>query len=100
MTTTTTLNDCELNVPTSDDELNELLAEVRLQTGMDWQIVERHSQRRRLLFTEEYHQFHLYLYTGGVLPWQVIMAGSGETSDCPKRFLYGVIAGMIGANVL
>lgn len=58
----TYLSDNEYTQPTSDVELNDLLAEVRQATGDDWRICEIVRERRRWLraplVTKEYELFH------------------------------------------
>lgn len=106
MPLTTFLHDSELNVKTSSHEINILLADVRRETGEDWQVVER---------TRTIHSFwkgdkvvrgySVYKYVGGMGPWQQInfctptsktnsLAGLGIDECTVVNYLYGILAGV------
>lgn len=113
MTATTFLHDGELNIPTSNKVINDLLKEVREATGQDWQILElklypkkkwfqRPSDRAPKLFYE------VYLYVGGMGPWQQInfyREGTDwsinlvNTSELVVAYLYGILAGIHQAGL-
>jgi hypothetical protein len=76
MTCTTFLYDCELNVPLPNAECQKILDEVRKKTGNDWQVVELSTAPLtwidRLLGREKTPLYGLYVYVGGMGPWQQI----------------------------
>lgn len=75
MTCTTFLHSWELNVPTTNDVINSLLAEIREETGRDYQVIEReyHHAKRWWKKVQPPSKFYeLYAYVGGMGPWQAI----------------------------
>lgn len=111
MPMTTMLHQSEVNQVLSDRELSALLHEVRSRTGQDWQIVERVHQRKRWLCkTETTRLYDLYVYVGGVLPWQCIGLAhpdprsrrsrhfgtfySGFDAELVAAYLLGILSGM------
>jgi hypothetical protein len=74
MCITTFLHDSELNVPTSNKELNKLLITVREETKENWQITERTYTVSKAwgMRHEEVKVYDLYKWVGGCGPWQLI----------------------------
>ena len=110
MVCTTFLHDSELNVRTSNDEINTMLAEVREATGKDWQVVERtHTASKGFLFWKKkftYRSYELYVYVGGMGPWQVInfyrdapvgqfkSINFSNSAELVVAFFYGIMSGV------
>lgn len=113
MVCTTFLYDCELNVNTSNSEINSLLAEIRNKTGDNhsWQVIERQiiltpAWWNFLSTKKTVSRFNLYRYVGGCGPWQCInfyTDSSGDNSlvglggvdaSVIVNFLYGLLAGL------
>jgi hypothetical protein len=103
MCITTFLHDSELNVPTSNEELNKILKTVRDETKEDWQVIER-SYVQRKIFKKPVvvKYFELYKWIGGFGPWQLInfYRANSETSintensaDVVVSFLMGIRSG-------
>lgn len=100
MPMTTFLHDGELDQPTGDAQLDELLAEARALTGRNYQIVRRKAVehygflglRRR---TAE--RMQLYVEVCGVGPWQVLV--SAHDAPTISAYLYGLINGIRKAPV-
>lgn len=106
MTVTTFLLDSELNRPTSNKVLNELLAEVRQKTGRDWQLIEleyvpatRWWQRKK----QPLLMYELYVYVGGCGPWQQLNFYNDQSdwsinlrnpASVLVAYLYGILAGV------
>lgn len=91
---TTFLHDGELNRPTGSIVLDELLADARKLTGMNYQIVSRQAFKRYGLFgmrTRRVWRVGLYVEVGGMAPWQVITCA--QTSETVQAYLYGLING-------
>lgn len=66
MTCSTYLGENDHLTPTSDDELNQLLAEVRSKTGRDWRLNEHITERRRWCRKPiEIKRYTLYLHIAG-----------------------------------
>ena len=104
---TTFLHSGELNIPTSDKNVNEALQEVRNLTGTDWQIIEREVE-----VTPAFWKFwqspmivksyELFCYVGGCGPWQQInfyrahsasSIGIVVSADLVVAYLYGILSG-------
>lgn len=109
---TTFLSDNELNIPTSDKVVNEVLDEVRRMTGENWQVLERTVEVyvpwylfwKRAKYVKV---FDLYCYVGGCGPWQVINFYQSDsatsintcaTADLVVAYLYGIQAGCLHAK--
>ena len=96
MTCTTFLHDCELNIKTSNADLNLLLSDVRDATGEDWQVIER-----KFIITPAWwnfwtkptdiSKFSVYKYVGGIGPWQCI-------NFCTPRSIYESLTGLQGVD--
>ena len=69
---TTFLHDGELNQVLPDPNVQTLLDEVRKLTGEDWQIVKHVIEYRKWFKTTYVDSYGLYLYVGGMGPWQQI----------------------------
>jgi hypothetical protein len=84
-----------LDAPTGDSELDSLLAEIRQRTGRSWQCEVRTMHPKELLWrTKKATKFYsLLLYVGGVMPYQLIMCGSGDIS-VTKGYLIGYLSGL------
>lgn len=107
MPCTTFLHDGELNQPTSNEMINELLQYARQETGADWQIIERTVTPRVPFWrkAKEVKVYEVYKYVGGMGPWQCInfcvensetesMSGMfGVSAHIVINYLYGMLAG-------
>lgn len=72
MVCTTFLNECELDQVLPDPNVQKLLDEVRKLSGENWQIVPRVVHINKW-FSNKYKTYYgLYLYVGGMGPWQQI----------------------------
>lgn len=92
MTATTILMDYELNVPTPDEDVNEVLREARELTGKDWQVVVRnHSDKRLFSSPRLFQSWQLCVYVGGCFPYQAIMCATER--DTIFAYLAGVVSG-------
>lgn len=89
---TTCLSPHQLNKPTRDVLLNEVLAEVRQCTGENWQVVEFTNITRKWFRDREYVWYGLHVEVGGVLPYQVISCVN--TAKERKAYLYGILTGL------
>ncbi len=93
MPMTTFLHESELNQPTGDSELDELLASARIATGDNYQIVvHRVEVPSRIPFRwrrEERPQ--LYVEVPGVGPWQVMTCSYNR--ETIAAFLLGLLNG-------
>jgi hypothetical protein len=108
MTCTTFLHDGELNQPLPDAEVQHFLDAVRKLSGENWQVVPLHLTRHRWLrkpVTETL--YGLYVYIGGVGPWQQInlyREGSASsinlyaTLDVVAAYLLGMYGGLAKAH--
>lgn len=88
----TTTYDGELDAKTGDDELDSLLSEIRSKTGKCWQCDIAIHDYRRFFGREQEKHYSLLLYVGGVLPYQLIMSGSGNLETI-KAYLIGYLSG-------
>lgn len=100
MPMTTFLYDSDLNVPTSNKELNEMLKEIRSVTGENWQIIEREKRR---LFRRLVKVYELYVEVGGIGPFQVInfyrentgtSINESNSTELVMAYLTGILAGI------
>lgn len=84
-----------LDAPTGDKELDALLSEIRQKTGRSWQCEVRTVQPKELLWRSKKSVkiYELLLYVGGVMPYQLIMCGSGDISTT-KAYLIGYLSGL------
>lgn len=93
MVCTTAIEDWEQNVPTKDEDLNELIQEVREVSGKNWQVVERKRTKKRWFRKDKtYYWYGLYLEIGGFLPFQVLTCVH-TAREC-KCYLYGLLSGL------
>ena len=72
MTCTTFLYDCELNQRLPDPEAQQVVEEARKRTGKNWQVVPLQVNRRKWFKTTTETLYGVYVYVGGVGPWQQI----------------------------
>lgn len=72
MTITTFLHDSELNQRLPDSECQQILEEARERSGKDWQVVPLHVTRRKWFKVKTETLYGVYVYVGGVGPWQQI----------------------------
>jgi len=103
MCVTTFLSVNELNIPTSNKELNSVLDDIRKLTTENWQVIERqHTTKRAFGFKSDVrYSYELYKYVGGCGPWQMInfYCEGGESLNLVNSatvviaFLYGYLAG-------
>ena len=94
MVATTILADWELNQPTGDDEIDELLSEARKLTSQDLQIVVTHNEDRRLFSKNRvWDTWQLYSYCGGMLPWQVMMCAFN------RETVFAYLCGMVNGSM-
>lgn len=94
MPITTFLHDGELNQPTGDREIDELLAEVRRNTGRNYQVVTRRAVERFGLFGLRKHlltRMSVYLEVGGMGPWQWISCT--QDAATVRAYLLGMLGG-------
>lgn len=105
MCCTTFLHAGELNIPTSNKDLNTVLADVRIATKEDWQVVEVKFKTPKRLFRKqtEYSCYELYKYVGGCGPWQIINFYRDNSSssinfttsaELVMAFLFGILSGV------
>ena len=95
MPVTTFLAEHQLNQPTGDDELDELLAEAKQRTGKNYQIVMHKTLRRSGLFglkKQVEDTPALYVEVGGVGPWQAFMCAQNRATV--GAFLLGMLNGI------
>ena len=93
MVCTTSLNECEQNVLTQDEEINELIQEVRDVTNKNWQVVENTYKKSHWFKQDSVsYSYRLYVEVGGFLPFQVII-GVRDAPTC-KCYLYGLLSGL------
>jgi len=104
MVCTTFLHSCEIDVPLEDRDVQDLLDTVRQRTGRNWQAVPTRTVVTRSLFKKSKTQlFGLYLYVGGIGPWQQINFYSSNenassinvyvTLDVIAAYLMGILNG-------
>lgn len=94
MPITTFLHEAELNQPTGDAELDDLLAEARSLTGRNYQVVTHRAIERHGFFglrTRIVIRTCLYLEVGGIGPWQWL--SSMQTVETVRAYLLGLING-------
>src|SRR5574337_219315 len=96
MPVTTALSACELNRSTGNAELDSLLADARIATGRNYQIVMRASrEQKRVGLLRRTARIgaapQLYVEVPGVFPWQVLQCARDEPTVF--AYLYGVING-------
>lgn len=94
MPITTFLHDSELNQPSGDSELDELLEEARRLSGRNYQVV-KHQVRVWHLWPRPgsrcADRFYLYVEVGGVGPWQWM--SSIQNIETVRAYLLGIING-------
>ena len=92
MVATTILCEWEMNVPTEDRDIDDMLSVVRELTGKDYQVVVRRNEDRRLFSKNRvWYDWQLYVQVGGMLPWQVILCAN--TRHSIFAYLCGIING-------
>lgn len=105
---TTFLHDGELNVPTSNPDLNDVLAKVRkADPSANWQVIERVTKKKcwggLWMEIKQFRSYELYLYVGGVGPWQQInfyrensdsSINVSNSADLVVAFLLGILTGL------
>lgn len=106
MCCTTFLHEGQLNTPTHNEDLNQILHDVRVETGEDWQVVEYRIFYKRRWYTLKRsvrYEYELYKYVGGVGPWQLInfYKDDAESSmnftnkaELVIAFLLGILSGI------
>jgi hypothetical protein len=99
------LGDNEIGQIVPDKEVQACLEEVRRRTGKNWQVV-RHTYRKRQGWfrSTEVTVWELYLYVGGVGPWQVINFRNPDPEGSSiyhavdlgfiAAYLYGILVGL------
>jgi hypothetical protein len=109
MCITTFLHDSELNVPTSNIELNKVLKELRTASKEDWQLIERHHCVRGFFgrTKKSYNIYELYVFVGGCGPWQLInfysegsdtSINTSNSADKIMAFMLGYLGGIAKAQ--
>lgn len=103
MTCTTFLHDGELNQPLPDPEAQSLLDEVRKLSGENWQVVPLPPRRSGLFRRKVPTYYGIYVYVGGMGPWQQInfWSGSADTRSSinlyqPLDVIAAYLLGMLG----
>jgi hypothetical protein len=101
MTCTTFLHDGELNQPLPDGEVQAILDEVRKLSGENWQVVPLPSQRAGLFRRKQPDLYGVYVYVGGIGPWQQINFWSADRSWSislyqPLEVVAAYLLGMLG----
>ena len=110
MCITTFLHDGELDVPTSDEELNKLLKVVKAETKENWQVIERTRRVSKAwgMRHEDVKSYELYKFVGGMGPWQLINFYSstsntsinvGNSVEVVMAFLMGIRSGLYTQGV-
>lgn len=88
MVTTTVLYEHELNQPTGDGELDELLATAREETGRNYQLIVSRTTSG-LIRKQTTCEYRLYVFVDGCMPWQHIAAV--HTKREAFAYLFGVV---------
>ena len=101
----TYLGEQEFTWPTSDAELNSLLADIRERTGDDWRIAER-IETVGVFRKQRFKRYTLYNHVGGP-EFQIINFYRPDRADEPlssinhyndagyvAAYLYGLLAGL------
>lgn len=105
MPCTTYLHESELNVPTSNKEINDLLKELRTATAEDWQITEKIQKAR--IFSRSTKRYEIFKYVGGMGPYQIMnfykedaesSINFGISADTLMAYMLGILVGMDSAN--
>lgn len=94
MPITTFLHDAELNRPTGDSEIDELLAEVRRCSGRNYQVVAWRRVERFGPFwlrKRPITRMNLYLEVGGMGPWQWLSCTTDAATV--RAYLLGCLGG-------
>lgn len=96
MPLTTTLHQCEMDQPTGNAELDELLAAAKAATRRNYQVVLRpRYERKRTGIWYRMVQTGtdpcLYVEVPGVFPWQVMQCAQNEATVF--AYLYGLVNG-------
>lgn len=94
MVETTFISDGELNKPTGDPIIDEILNDVREATKEDFQIITRSRYVRcgfLWLRKKKLTSYRLCMYVGGVGPWQIITIADDQKSIV--AYLYGIFNG-------
>ena len=93
MVCTTVLPEHKQNQITTDDEINETVAELRAASGENWQVVERVYVKRNWFKSDATNkQYELLVEVGGVLPFQQI-CGVTTRREC-LCYMYGLLSGL------
>lgn len=91
----TTCYEGVLDAPTGDSELDSLLSEIRKKTGRSWQCEVRTVQPKEVFWKIKKPEkfYSLLLYVGGIMPYQLIMCGSGSITTI-NAYLIGYLSGI------
>lgn len=109
MTCTTFLHDGELNQPLPDAEVQMILDEVRKLSGENWQVVPLPRPRANAFLRRPPTLYGVYVYVGGMGPWQQINFWRNGTSssinlyqplDVVAAYLLGMLGGLQKAGRL
>lgn len=90
MVSTTILQEHELNQPSGDTLIDELLIDVRKISGRDYQVVRCTSHRGIGPFKRNHSSLRLYVFVDGLAPWQELNAQSPEAI---RAYLRGLLNG-------
>ena len=109
MTCTTFLNDNELNQPLPDAEIQLILDEIRKLSGENWQIVPLLIRNPRLFQRKKPTLYGVYVYVGGMGPWQQINFWSADVKwsinlyqplEVVAAYLLGMLGGLHKTEIL
>jgi heat shock protein HslJ len=99
---TTWIQDSQLNIPTTDKHIDELLEKVREQTHEDWQIDVVKIKKKRTFWSKPSEPLYEIYFGIGGSQYQMInfYVGNSQTSintvvtkDLVMAYLYGILAG-------
>lgn len=99
MPVTTFLHQCELNQSLRDPELQQLLDEARKHTGKDWQVAPLQMPPRKWWQSKREQLYGVYVYIGGIGPWQQINFYADRTHSfglyVPSEVVAAYLMGML-----
>lgn len=97
MAVCTYLRGDEYLTPTSNNDLNKLLAELRQKTGRDWRLRERINETGALWWKRERKLYCLFLFVGGNPffgdEYQIINLGHND-AETVEAYMLGWLEGL------